>query len=280
MIQKIALIGSAIAGFMTLILSNPGKKDVSPLKILIYTLLFAISIGLFGCTGIIRGVTETEWWFVLLQMVFLVYGSFHYHWVKKGMYGEFEKPVLSQIMLALVTSAAGCLCFALIFNYCSEDPLTPYFALSVFTFLIPYGFMITFELLASVPPEIYKVWYYPLDMDEPDFDKIDLNNIYLLELEFAKSPSDSNMKNYKARAPIDMIFGEWYRSFINNYNYKFEEDPIQFLDSSKQPHGWMFYTKPQSFWQTKRFIDPDLTIKNNKLTERTVIVAKRVEVKD
>jgi len=119
-----------------------------------------------------------------------------------------------------------------------------------------------------------------MDMDEPDFDKIDLKTIYLLELEFSKSPSESSQKNYKAKAPVDMIFGEWYRSFINNYNYKFEEEPIQFLDQNKEPHGWMFFTKPQSFLQTKRFIDPDLSIKANKITEKTIIVAKRVEVQD
>ncbi len=92
-------------------------------------------------------------------------------------------------------------------------------------------FIITFRIFASIPPPIYKLWYYKPDSDEPDFDDIDLNNIYLLELEFSKHHDDANLKNYKARAPIDMIFGEWFGSFVKNYNYKFEEEPIEYHGS-------------------------------------------------
>jgi hypothetical protein len=115
--------------------------------------------------------------------------------------------------------------------------------------------------------------------EEPDFDNIDLNKIFFIELEFSKSPQANDVGNYKAKAPVDMMFSEWFRSFINNYNYKFSEDPIQYLNGENQPHGWMFFTK-QSFWKPKRFVDPDLTIKNNKLNEKTVIVARRVEVEN
>ena len=40
-----------------------------------------------------------------------------------------------------------------------------------------------------------------------------------------------------------------------------------------------FY-KASIFVANKKYIDPDLSIKNNKLTEKTVIIAKRVEVEN
>ena len=274
---------AAIIGIISLVLFlaiNGSQKDVKNKKVILFNLLFSISIGLFGFFGLIVNNCETIWWYVLLQFLFLLLGYLFYCLLQKDFFGEFKNPDLSKILLLFANVSFGYLGFTFLFEYLHKEGLAVYYGMSAFTFFIPYGFMFTFDLLASIPPEIHKVWYYPLNVEEPDFDKINLNNIYILELEFSKSPSDETQKNYKAKAPIDMLFGEWYRSFINNYNYKFEEDPIQFLDSNREPHGWIFFTKPQSFLQTKKYIDPDMSIKNNKLTEKTIIVAKRVAVEN
>ena len=273
---------AAIAGIVSLIVFlviNGSKGDVKNRKALLFILFFAIIITAFGSLGMVDGIDESIWWFIMLQGAFLILGSVFYYLLKIDFFGQLRKPVISQVALLVSNTALGFIGFCLLFAYFQKG-LEFNYGMSIFVFLIPYGFMITFDFLASIPPEIHKVWYYPVDMEEPDFDKIDINNIYLLELEFSKSPNDSTQKNYKAKAPVDMVFGEWYRSFINNYNYKFEEEPIQFLDRNKEPHGWMFFTKPQSMWQSKRFIDPDKSIRNNKLTEKTIIVAKRVEVQN
>lgn len=274
---------AAITGIISLVIffvMNGAKKDVKNKKVILFNLLFSIIIALFGFLGKMLDCNESVWWFVFLQFIFLLLGSLFYYLLQKDFFGEFKNPDLSKLLLLIANTAFGFIGFCLLFEYLQKGGLALYYGMSTFTFLIPFGFMFAFELLASIPPEIHKIWYYPLNVEEPDFDKINLNNIYILELEFSKSPSDDTQKNYKAKAPIDMLFGEWYRSFINNYNYKFEEDPIQFLDSNREPHGWMFFTKPQSFLQTKKFIDPDISIKNNKLTEKTIIVAKRVAVEN
>ena len=74
-----------------------------------------------------------------------------------------------------------------------------------------------------------------------------------------------------------MNFSDWFVSFIANYNMKFEDSPIQYSNYEGEPHGWIFYTKG-NFFTGKKYIDPDITIKDNKLKENIAVVAKRVEV--
>ena len=90
----------------------------------------------------------------------------------------------------------------------------------------------------------------PLRCGRTDFDKID-TNIYLLELELSKSPSDNSIKNYKTKAPVICFWG-MVQVFINNYNYKYEEDPSVFRH--KPGAAWLdVLQKPQSLWQTKKY---------------------------
>ena len=270
----------ALTGLIIFFVLNGSREDVRNRKVILFYLLFAVLLSSQGFFGLVRDINHSVWWFVGMQVIALLLGWLCHYLLSQNFFGELNKPVLSSVALIVANMGAGYIGLSLLFNNFHPSLLGIYYAASVLAFIIPYGFFLTFNLLASIPPEIHKIWYYPLDMEEPDFSNIDLNKIYLLELEFSKSPEDSTPKNYKAKAPMDMLFGEWYSSFINNYNYKFEEDPIQFLDRNKEPHGWMFFTKPRSFLQGKRFIDPDLTIKANKLTEKMVIVAKRVEVQN
>jgi hypothetical protein len=74
-----------------------------------------------------------------------------------------------------------------------------------------------------------------------------------------------------------MNFGDWYQSFILNYNEKFTDNMIQFkfLDGSSM--GWVFFTKP-TFFSGRRFIDPNKSITQNKLNEKVTIVASRVKI--
>jgi hypothetical protein len=270
----------ALTGLIIFFVLNTSVQDVRNRRVVLFYLIFAVVLSAQGFFGLVRDINDSIWWFVLLQVISLLVGWFFHYMLAQNFFGELNKPLVSGISLLIANMATGFIGSSLLFNYFHPSQLGIHYATSVLTFIIPYGFFLTFNLLASIPPEIHKIWYYPMDMEEPDFNNIDLNKIYLLELEFSKSPHDTTPKNYKAKAPVDMLFGEWYWSFINNYNYKFEEDPIQFLDRNKEPHGWMFFTKPRNFLQAKRFIDPDLTIKANKITEKTVIVAKRVEVQD
>ncbi len=276
LIQIISLISCFVLPvvFFTINKANP---ELNPKRIILYTLLFAILIGVGGGVGYFTAVTESVWLFVLLQILYTLMGVFYYRLLKLNFFGYFTYPNFSGGLLTFITAALGLIVFVFCFDYLCFDDLATHYGMSILMFLIPFLFLKTFEMLLRIPPEIHKVWFYPLGEEEPDFDEIDLNKIYLVELEFTKSINDTEIKNYKVKAPLDLKFGDWYRSFLDNYNYKFDQDPIQFMDDQQNPFGWSFTNKPKNWWQSPNFIDPDLTIKQNKITENTVIVAKRVE---
>jgi hypothetical protein len=60
------------------------------------------------------------------------------------------------------------------------------------------------------------------------------------------------------------------------YNEKNREKPVQYLNDNQQSYQWLFHVKPQRWWQSRRYIDPSLTIRENKINENFVIVSERV----
>jgi hypothetical protein len=268
-----------VTSFVVFFAFNGTRDALQPRKILLSSLLFVLLIGACGLLGLVPDAEANTSWLVGLQAIYLLYGiafQILLHW---EFFGKLNKPGLSSAFLLVANGTLGAVVFTLTYEHFSPGGLSVYYSLAVLCFAIPFLFMATFRIFASIPPPIYKLWFYQPDSDEPNFDDIDLNNIYLLELEFSKQHDDPSLKNYKARAPIDMVFGEWFGSFVKNYNYKFEEEPIEYMDkSTKRAYGWIFFTKPKSTWATKKYIDPDLTIKSNRLTEKTIIGARRVEV--
>ena len=256
------------------ILSNK-EGQLRTMKAGLFFLLFTIVITAVGFLGLVPGVADSIFYFFLMQGIFLLLGYLLCFLLKKNFFGELGYEKLCKILFIVATAALGMIGFTLLFNHFQPVDIAPYYSLSIVTFVLPQFVVISFDAYTNIPQEIYKVWYFPDEEKEIDFDKIDTTKIYMLEMEFSKSINDTRLVNSKAKAPLGMIFGDWFMSFIQNYNHKFDMEPIQYLDSSNMPHGWIFYVKP-SFFGTPKYIDPDMTITENKISEKKVIIAKRV----
>jgi hypothetical protein len=192
-------------------------------------------------------------------------------------YGKrFNYPMLSAILLQLFVIFLSGLLFSIVFDFASERSAGWYFGSAYFTFIIPYFYFLTFETSVAIPVPIYKVWYYPEYPNEVDLDNLDLNRVKVLELEFLKNLSETNTTNFKAKAPEELLFSDWFCMFIQNYNEKYEENPIITHDAQGKAYGWVFYIKPGMFG-SKKFIDPELNISTNNLGEKQIIVCRRVE---
>ena len=256
---------------------NSGNATLSN-KRMIWTLLgIAASITLFGLLGLVPNIEDSIGWFILLQAVFLGLGILSVYLFSKDFFGEFKYKIASEITILVFNVILGIIGFTLLFNFLNKSDLGFSMATSAICFLIPYCVIWSFKILASIPQEIFKVWYLNEDAAEPDFDKINVRKIFLLELELMKNVNAAELTNIKVKAPIEMKFGEWFQSFILNYNGKFDDDPIQFQYLDGESMGWVFHTKP-SFFKSKKFIDANLTIEQNHLSEKIAIIAKRVQV--
>jgi hypothetical protein len=256
---------------------NRASAAVSNKRMILIFLSFSIAITIAGLIGFFDINDSGFLWFFILQLYFLGLGILIIYLFKRNFFGEFKYKIASEITLLLINSLFGVLGFSYLFDYCSYGDFGFSFSASILTFCIPYFFTLTFEALAAIPQEIFKVWYLNEDRDEPDFDKINVNRIYLLELELFKNVNKTELTNLKLKAPLEMKFGDWFQSIILNYNQRFEEDPIQYCYLDQSSMGWIFYTKP-SFFKSKKYIDPDWSIEKNKLHEKLTIIAKRVHI--
>jgi len=259
------------------IVTNSGAGQLSNKKMIFFFLLFAVIIASLGFSGLISGVADSMSYFVLIQVICLGLGYWISYLIKRKKIGGFADEKLTRILFVISIAATGMIGFVFLFNYCNTMGIAPYYSLSVLTFPLPQFLVTAFEAYAAVPQEIYKVWYFPDDGREIDFDKIDTSKIFMLELEFSKSLNDTHLVNSKAKAPLGMMFGDWFMSFIENYNHKFDTDPIQYLDADNTSQGWIFYKK-SSFLRAPKFIDPDLSIIENRISEKNVIIARRVGI--
>lgn len=277
-VYLVALALVSIAAIIGFFVVSKRNKVWSNKKVILYYLAVGIVISACGFFGLLPSVASSFGYFILFQIFFTGLGLLVSWLWNKGLGAEMpnqSKTRTSSLLFVLINALVGMIGFALVFHYCNPDGMAPYFAMSVIPFVLPQFLIASFQSYREIPHEIYKVWYFPLGADEIDFDKIDTSTIYMLELEYSKSIADPRLTNTKLRAPLGMKFGDWFRSFVENYNYKFDSDPIHYLNPDRTPHGWIFYVKP-GFLGGAKYIDPDKTISENKLSEKKAIIARRV----
>ena len=256
---------------------NKQKQDFKSLKLIITSLIFILIHLLTGFVGIILTVMPFLI-YIGIQILSLLTGTIFYHKVIKPFYPKFNFKVLSTAILYLFVIGLSAVCFTFIFDLFNVSGLGWYYSTAFFAFIIPFFFYNTFEAILYIPVPIFKVWYYPEYPVEIDLDDLDLNRVKVVELEFLKNLGETSTTNFKAKAPEELRFGDWFSMFIQNYNQKYEDTPIVVKDKYEAPFGWVFYIKP-GFFGSKKFVDFDLTITQNALNEKMVIVCKRVENK-
>lgn len=275
----VALAIFGLAGLVFFFLQNKKNQVLKSKKAILLYLLFAILISAGGLVGYSPAIADSMSVFIGLQVVYFGLGA-----LASAMYRKYAPPAehgerldWGGVAFILVNAFLGMIGFALVYSYFASASLAPYYSLCVAPFVIPHFLNVAFKSFQAIPDDIHKIWYYPVHADEVDFDNVDTSNIYMLELEYSKNVNDPRLTNTRLRAPAAMNFGEWFRSFVENYNYKFDSDPITFVNDDGTPQGWMFYVKP-SLLRSPKYIDPDNSIIGNGITEKHVIVAKRVGV--
>ena len=267
----------AIVSLISIIMVYVANKDSGQLKTMRFLLVFLFAALVMSACGLVGSSPVSMTFFYVFQVVFIGLGYLVSFLLKKNFFGEFTNEKVGRSLFVLAITTAGMAGFTFVFDHVSKLGLAPYYSLSLFTFVLPQFMAVSFDAYAGIPQEIYKVWYYPDEEKEIDFDKIDTSKIFMLEMEFSKSLNDTRLVNSKAKAPLGMQFGDWFMSFIENYNHKFDQEPIVYLNPDNTPHGWIFYVKP-SLLGTAKYIDPDVSISANKISEKNVIIARRVGI--
>lgn len=253
------------------------KKNglLSNTRLIFFVLLSSILLGIPGLLGLLESAFA-PWLYLMAQGYYLILGIIfvqaYEHYVGKSV--TKYKIALHLLVMGIIVFL-GAYIFAVVYNWLHKDAFGYIGATSLLIFIIPTIFYWTYIAFINVPFEIYKVWAYPKGTDEIDFDGLDFNKLLVLDIEFSKYPDAEDRLRVKAKAPADITLGNWFRKFIDDYNYKFPASTIEYIRSDGDMHSWVFYCK-KSFFHRRRMLDPDLTIAENRIKERVKITSKRV----
>lgn len=246
-------------------------------QLLLLVLLFGLPMALAGLAGLID-LAFMPWYYLGWQAGFLALGILYVRQLDHLLREDRRTESAFVHLLTSLILLVGAYLFSLLFNYLSALNYGLWAATCLLPFYLPLLFVRAFEALLGIPNEIRKVWYYPRHAAEVMLEDADPYRLKILAVELHKRPGSGEPPvRVKARAPEDLPFGVWFQRFVDDYNYKFPDQPIRTADDNENEYGWLFYYVKPSLFSLRRYIDADLSIAHNKLTQRHLIVAKRVE---
>ncbi|WP_029906687.1 TssN family type VI secretion system protein [Prevotella sp. 10(H)] len=223
-----------------------------------------------------------DYWFmpyvyIGLMGLYLILGYVHLGILEKIIDDYDEKPYYVEFLFSFVLMIVSAAFFSLAFNLCNELQYGLWASTCIITFIFPTLFIKSYESFMEIPLEVYRIWSYDKEEKEITIDDFDKDNIIVVELEMFKQVEDTEPLNIKAKSSEITPFGPWFKTFISDYNKKSPQSPIRYKDNNDS-YGWIFYVT--SFLGRKRYIDPDLSFSKNKIKEKKIIIAKRVQYED
>lgn len=148
--------------------------------------------------------------------------------------------------------------------------------LSLLWFLLPALLNKTVEELLKVPPEKYKLWYYPVGQNIDDPSDEELENPIVISFIFNKNENSRELTTFRAKAPVGMEVSRLFYFFINDYNERHPEGAISFVNDKNEPCGWLFKKVRNKFLNLKETIDPDSSVYRNEIKENDLLYCHRI----
>ena len=212
---------------------------------------------------------------ISLQVYFAIAGIAHL----KTFHDTFKKfdvkNFLGELGIAFSTSLFLAAFTYVITKFFLDGAFSLYLLSSIIFFFLPTFCYKLFEYSISIPVKLHKRWFYPLNDKYPSPKVSEMKNIIILNLVFQKKATDTQIINFKVKAPRAIDFGRLFYYFINDYNEKNPNSQIHFVDEKNQPYGWYFYSKPKWF-SSSEYIDPELAIDTNNIKDGATIICQRI----
>ena len=266
----------AIAMVITILISSRTTKlRQEKGKFFLYIILQSLFFLIFA--GILYNLKDTtvSQRFIALQFYFTFAGAIHL--ILFHLYFEkFDsKKTYTEIFIVFVSALYIAAFVSIIAGYFGELDYLTYLIGTLLFFTIPTLCYNLFEMAISIPAKLHKRWFYPLNSKYPSPQISEMRNIIILNLVFQKKANDSQIINFKVKAPKAIDFGRLFYYFINDYNEKNPAGQVKYIDEKEQPYGWYFYTKPKWFGSSE-YIDPEIAIDNNNIKDGETIICQRI----
>ena len=221
--------------------------------------------------------------FWLSALVFLTFGIFHilvFH--KKYFYPEQNNPggvILGELLFSIALLFFCIVVFSALMYFVTANKSYHFYPMltCMLAFFVPVSLFYTFQAAYNIPNPVFASWIYPVheQIDLPD--ERPNEKLVVIAFEIAKKSSSELKTNFRAKGPETMKLGDLYYHFINDYNELHSETTIDFADGQHESYEWWFRLKPKWF-QSNRILDPELTVRENKIKENSVIICERLDI--
>jgi hypothetical protein len=231
----------------------------------------------FGATYISNDLFLVFW---VMAAIYLLFGFVHLLLTHKRFFSHpresatklFYAELLFAISIILFSVAA----FASLQYFLKDSGFLYYpMLLSLLFFFIPFLLNNTIIAATNIPPAVYSGWKYPLDQTIELPDEKEGERLYVIGFEIAKKAEDTQRTFFRAKAPEDMLLGDLYYHFINDYNELQSETPIQYRHADGRAQEWYFRTKAK-WYQRSKILDAFKTVRDTGIRENSVIICERV----
>jgi hypothetical protein len=283
MTKYLFILGAAVFGLGALVVSKITNLSGSFKPYLKSTLLYMILgfllfsfVGITSYPDIFKSPVNH---FIFLQVFFLMFGVIHIYWMHKYLKWSGEPPAFwVELLFSVLVGIFGCIGFLIVYYLLNKNGFQYLMAGSILFFIIPLVFNHTFRKAIDIPAKILNEWYYPVNMEIEEPEDSKLKNLLVISFEFQKKIYDAHLTNFRAKAPVDMEFGQLFYYFINDYNERHTDNKIQYINQGGAPHGWIFYKRPRWYSLFTNYVDAEKTIYNNRIRENDVIICTRSQI--
>jgi hypothetical protein len=220
--------------------------------------------------------------FWLAALVFVAFGLFHilvFH--KKYFYPDPNSRggvVIGELLFSIALLFFCVVVFSALIYFVMGNKSYPFYPMltSMLAFFVPVSLFYTFQAAYNIPDPVFASWIYPIHQQIDLPDEKPNEKLVVIAFEIAKKASSELKTNFRAKGPETMKLGDLYYHFINDYNELHSETTIDFADGQHESYEWWFRLKPKWF-QPNRILDPELTVRENKIKENSVIICERLE---
>ncbi len=230
-------------------------------------------------------MVNPQWVHLMLMAILIILGIVHLSEMSRRFGWAANNELQSELLFTVVVALVGCIGFAIAFYAAGKFIPQPSFMSTGYTglmaaafiiFIVPWLLEKSFNMAISIPPERYREWMYPTHTLVPD-ESIDRTRYAAVTIVTPKRYGEALNSNLQGKAFYEMKLGDMFYFYTQEWNYKFPNDKIQYLDDENKSFGWYFYIKDK-WWQSKRYLDPDLTIYQNGIRINQIIKAERVKL--
>lgn len=252
-----------------------GDRTITIPSFIIYSVVTLLVFGGVGLT-VLFNIAESFYLFVVNQTVFLLLGILHVWAIFSLLKWTSRESFLHEMVFTLFEAILGMTAYTFVFDRFKPEEYPVIFSASVIVFVIPFFVLKTFDFMLAIPGLEYKKYYLPVGKTIEIPEELDMEKAISIKF-LIQISHDMPYDEIKAHVPsVRQLFGEYFPVAVADHNDRNPGHRIDGYDKTRKPQGWLFYFPPQRWWQSKRFIDSDLTVAENGIKDYSVIVAERV----